>query len=67
MDLLTALTDDLNNTLPALLIGNIITSVLFNKPTNLKKFQVTHQLTGLSDVLASTFAVVLAKDALDLC
>jgi len=52
------LTDDLNNTLPALLIGNIITSVLSNKPTNLKKFQVTHQLTGLSDVLASTFAVV---------
>ncbi|KAK3727318.1 hypothetical protein QZH41_005489, partial [Actinostola sp. cb2023] len=38
--------------------GNIITSVLSNKPTNLKKFQVTHQLTGLSDVLASTFAVV---------
>ncbi|EDO50031.1 predicted protein [Nematostella vectensis] len=36
MDLLAALTDDLKNTLPALLIGNIVTCVLSNKPTNLQ-------------------------------
>ena len=34
MDLLAALTDNLKDTFPALLIANIITSVLSNKPTN---------------------------------
>ena len=36
MDLLAALNDNLNNTLPALLIGNIITSLISNKATNLQ-------------------------------
>ena len=36
MDLLAALTDNLKNTFPALLIANIITSVLSNRPTNLQ-------------------------------
>ena len=36
MDLLAALSNTFNNTLPALLIGNIITYVLSNKPTNLQ-------------------------------
>ena len=36
MDLLAALTDKLKDTFPALLIANIITSVLSNKPTNLQ-------------------------------
>ena len=36
MDLLAALTDNLKVTFPALLIANIITSVLSNKPTNLQ-------------------------------
>lgn len=36
MDLLAALTDNLKDTFPALLIANIITSVLSNKPTNLQ-------------------------------
>ena len=36
MDLLAALTDNLKDTLPALLIANIITSVLSNKPTHLQ-------------------------------
>ena len=36
MDLLAALTDNLKDTFPALLIANIITSVLSSKPTNLQ-------------------------------
>ena len=36
MDLLAAMTNNLKNTLPALLIGNIVTSALFSKPTNLQ-------------------------------
>lgn len=36
MDLLASLSDNLNNTLPALLIGNIITSIISNKATNLQ-------------------------------
>ena len=36
MDLLAALTDNLKDTFPALLIANIITSVLSNKPTSLQ-------------------------------
>ena len=36
MDLLVALTDNLKDTFPALLIANIITSVLSNKATNLQ-------------------------------
>ena len=36
MDLLAALTDNLKDTLPALFIANIITSVLSNKPTHLQ-------------------------------
>ena len=36
MDLLAAMSDSLNNSLPTLLIGNIVTSVLSNKPTNLQ-------------------------------
>ena len=36
MDLLAALNDNLNNTLSALLIGNIITSLISNKVTNLQ-------------------------------
>ena len=36
MDLLAAMTDNLKNTLPALLIGNIVTSALSSKPTNLQ-------------------------------
>ena len=36
MDLLAAMTINLKNTLPALLIGNIVTSALSSKPTNLQ-------------------------------
>ena len=36
MDLLAALTDNLKDTFPALLLANIITSVLSNKPTRLQ-------------------------------
>ena len=36
MDLLAAMIDNLKNTLPALLIGNIVTSALSSKPTNLQ-------------------------------
>jgi len=36
MDLLSALSANLKYTLPALLIGNIITNVLSNNPTNLQ-------------------------------
>ena len=36
MDLLASLNDNLNNTLPALLIGNIITSIISNKFTDLQ-------------------------------
>ena len=36
MDLLSALSANLKYTLPALLIGNIITNVLYNNPTNLQ-------------------------------
>ena len=36
MDLLAAMTGNLKNTLPALLIGNIVTSALSSKPTNLQ-------------------------------
>ena len=36
MDLLAALNDNLNNTLPALPIGNIITSIICNKTANVQ-------------------------------
>lgn len=36
MNLLAAITENLHNTLPALLIGNIVTSVFSNKPTSLQ-------------------------------
>jgi len=36
MDLLAAMTDNLKTILPALLIGNIVTSALSSKPTNLQ-------------------------------
>ena len=35
MDLLPAMTENLKNTLPALLVGNKVTSALSSKPTNL--------------------------------
>ena len=36
MDLLAAVCDGLKNSLPALMIGNIVTSILSSKPTNLQ-------------------------------
>ena len=36
MDLLAAMTDNLKTTLPALLNGNIVTSALSSKPTDLQ-------------------------------